>query len=418
MVCEAVARPLQSLRTMGAPKSRKSRRILLVDDEEALVWSLASRLAKARPDYLVETAHDGETALAKLHARNPDLLVADVRMPGMSGIELIVEARKSLPALPAIMITAFKTPEALHLARSAATSFLEKPFVFEHLLRLLDAALTGPVSGFSGAISVQTLPDVVQLYLLSHTVGALRIRHAGEEGEIWFREGAIVHAALSSGEEGEAALYDIMVWSGGDFSMRMGATPPRVSITANPTELLIESFRLLDERRHDGAGKPSGTGWTIAPPDTPELAEDISAPPVSADSRSENDLTQYPPTEPPMNIKDSLSKLNIIDGFLGAALVDSESGMVLGQEGGGPLNLEIAAAGNTEVVKAKRKTMHNLGLKESIEDILITLTKQYHMIRPLRARPTIFFYVALDRQRANLAMARLSLAEVERDLEV
>jgi predicted regulator of Ras-like GTPase activity (Roadblock/LC7/MglB family) len=119
-----------------------------------------------------------------------------------------------------------------------------------------------------------------------------------------------------------------------------------------------------------------------------------------------------------MNIKDSLPKLNQNAGFIGAALVDSESGMLLGQEGGGGLNLEVAAAGNTEVVRAKRKTMSNLALKDSIEDILISLNKAYHLIRPLRSRPTLFFYVALDRQRANLAMARIALADVEKDLTV
>lgn len=119
-----------------------------------------------------------------------------------------------------------------------------------------------------------------------------------------------------------------------------------------------------------------------------------------------------------MNIKDSLAKLNSIDGFVGAALVDSESGMLLGQEGGGALNLEVAAAGNTEVVRAKRKTMANLALKDGIEDILITLGKAYHIIRPLRGRPTLFFYLALDRTRANLAMARIGLADVEKELQV
>ena len=119
-----------------------------------------------------------------------------------------------------------------------------------------------------------------------------------------------------------------------------------------------------------------------------------------------------------MNVKDSLIKLNQIDGFIGAALVDAESGMLLGQEGGGPLNLEVAAAGNTEVVRAKRKAMGSLGVKDEIEDILITLSKQYHIIRPLRGRGVLFFYVALDRSRANLAMARIAIADVEKDLQV
>ena len=119
-----------------------------------------------------------------------------------------------------------------------------------------------------------------------------------------------------------------------------------------------------------------------------------------------------------MNVKESLAKLNQIDGFVGAALVDSESGMLLGQEGGGGMNLEVAAAGNTEVVKSTRKVMQNLGLRDAVEDILITLGKQYHLIRPLRSRPTLFFYLAVDRSRANLAMARLTLADIEKDLQV
>ena len=73
---------------------------------------------------------------------------------------------------------------------------------------------------------------------------------------------------------------------------------------------------------------------------------------------------------------------------------------------------------HTEVVRAKRKTMSNLSLKDTLEDLLITLGKQYHLIRPLRGRPTLFFYVVLDRPRANLAMARIALADVEKDLQV
>jgi hypothetical protein len=111
-------------------------------------------------------------------------------------------------------------------------------------------------------------------------------------------------------------------------------------------------------------------------------------------------------------INESLEKLQRLDGFIGTALVDSESGMTLGLLGGGSaLNLEVAAAGNTEVVRSKRKTMGSLNLKDEIEDILITLGKQYHLIRPMRSRPGVFFYLTVDRTRANLALARLTLAQ-------
>jgi hypothetical protein len=118
------------------------------------------------------------------------------------------------------------------------------------------------------------------------------------------------------------------------------------------------------------------------------------------------------------NFTECLERLQKLDGFIGAALVDADSGMTLATMGGGAgFNLEIAGAGNTEVVRSKRATMHSLGLKDEIEDILITLGKQYHLIRLMRARPGVFFYLALDRQRANLAMARLMLADSEKALQ-
>ncbi|HRI52144.1 MAG TPA: hypothetical protein PLW65_18350 [Pseudomonadota bacterium] len=117
------------------------------------------------------------------------------------------------------------------------------------------------------------------------------------------------------------------------------------------------------------------------------------------------------------NIKENLLKLEGTEGFVGAALADSDSGMCLGFVGGaGVLNMELAAASNAEVVRSKRKAMKALGLRDDIEDILITLGKQYHLIRPLKSRPAVFFYLALDRNRSNLAMARYALADAEREL--
>ena len=105
-----------------------------------------------------------------------------------------------------------------------------------------------------------------------------------------------------------------------------------------------------------------------------------------------------------------------MDGFLAAALVDAETGMVLGTEGNTALNMDVAAAANTEVVRAKRKAIAALALDDSIEDILITLGKQYHLIRPMKERPMVFFYVALDRAKANLGLARLGVADAEKSV--
>ena len=112
------------------------------------------------------------------------------------------------------------------------------------------------------------------------------------------------------------------------------------------------------------------------------------------------------------NLNDSLNELMTMDGALCAAVVDYSSGMMLGSVGSG-VDMELAAAGNTEVVRAKMKTMKALGLNDNIEDILITLGKQYHLIRPSQRLSGIFVYYVLDNSRANLALARRKVADVE-----
>ncbi|GII28907.1 hypothetical protein [Planotetraspora mira] len=121
------------------------------------------------------------------------------------------------------------------------------------------------------------------------------------------------------------------------------------------------------------------------------------------------------------NMDISLKEMMAVDGAVGAAVVDYGSGMALGTLGGSKdLDLQVAAAANTEVVKAKLRAMDALQLQDTIEDILITLGGQYHIIRPLAGRggKGLFLYLALDRSRANLAMARHQLRTIEDKLEV
>jgi hypothetical protein len=120
------------------------------------------------------------------------------------------------------------------------------------------------------------------------------------------------------------------------------------------------------------------------------------------------------------DVETSLKEALTIPGAIGAALVDYESGMTLGTAGGGEMDLEVAAAGNTDVVRAKMRTMEQLGLDDEIEDILITLGQAYHLIRLVRsARGTgLFFYLAISKGQANLAMARRQLQNIEQNLDL
>lgn len=110
-----------------------------------------------------------------------------------------------------------------------------------------------------------------------------------------------------------------------------------------------------------------------------------------------------------------------IDGAVGVALVDYTSGMALGTAGGGrDFDMNVAAAGNTDVVRAKLRAIELLGLEDTVEDILITLDSQYHLIRPITSRSGkgLFLYLALMKGRANLALARRQLRLIEENLDI
>lgn len=114
-------------------------------------------------------------------------------------------------------------------------------------------------------------------------------------------------------------------------------------------------------------------------------------------------------------IDESLRSLMALDGSVAACLVDFNTGMALGKVGT-VVDLDIAAAGNAEAVRANLKTVKALKLDDTIEDILITLDSQYHIIRPLATKAGLFVYVVLDKAKADLALARCRTTEVESNL--
>lgn len=402
--------------------------IILVDDEVELVRTTLMRMRKEFGEAYVQGTSDPREAASWIELERPAALVTDLRMPHMSGLELVSLAHARWGHVPTVLMTAVPTPQVHAGERSGTFAYLPKPFTFQRLRDEVQRLISTPASpSFSGAIAVTMLADVVQLYALSTPGGLLTVESPDGVGQLWLQRSSVVHATTEQ-SRGVEAVFEVLSWRSGRFHFAPGE-PPEQSITAGLNELLIESYRRNDERaagRDPNAEVDDGPSVdldeafaaldvaTEVPGAIPHPVQDAVPPPDGLPS-----LQPEAPEEQVManNVKESLTRLETIEGFIGAALVDSESGMCLGFVGGGAvLNLEVAGAANAEVVRSKRKAIKNLNLRDEIEDILISLGKQYHLIRPLKNRPTVFFYVAIDRARANLALARFNLSEVEKDI--
>jgi len=183
-------------------------------------------------------------------------------------------------------------------------------------------------------------------------------------------------------------------------------------LKAVPQEFPFRAGGALPVRgpRHARTGGP-GAPAPAAAPAPPEPTDPPTVPATRPVIRKDHTMGNVD-----VILKDAMQ----IDGAIGVALVDYESGMTLGQNGGTVINLEVAAAGNTDVVRAKLRTLDELGLQETIHDILITLDTQYHLIRMLTAADArgLFLYLVLDKSQADLDKARHQLATLERRLEL
>jgi predicted regulator of Ras-like GTPase activity (Roadblock/LC7/MglB family) len=121
-------------------------------------------------------------------------------------------------------------------------------------------------------------------------------------------------------------------------------------------------------------------------------------------------------------IAETLNASIQIDGVMGAALGDWNTGFALGQKSTDASfpesSLEQAIALNSEVIKAKIRARDTLKISDNIEDILITLDSQYHLIRMSETVKGVFFYLVLNREKANLGLARIKLREAEKNLQI
>jgi hypothetical protein len=112
------------------------------------------------------------------------------------------------------------------------------------------------------------------------------------------------------------------------------------------------------------------------------------------------------------SLEEVLEKLLSFDGALCVAVVDSQTGMILGKAGSG-VEIELAAAGASVILRARLASTKALGNTEKIDDLLISLTSQVQIIHPLPSNPSIFTYLIGDKSKASLAMARYKATEAD-----
>ncbi len=230
-----------------------AKRILVVDDEPNVVKSCARMLELE--GFEVQTASGGSEALALYKREHFDMALVDLRMPDMSGLEVLAALKEHDPNATAAIFTAYGTKEnAIEALRLGACEFLEKPLdakvVVATVRRVLEQRADKAVRGNLHSLS---LPNIIQINCTERNQAHLRLRHRQEEASVFFADGNVVHAVLGD-QAGEEAIYELLGWEDGEFELEMDVPPPARTITTNWSGLLLEGMRRIDE---------SAAGWDV-----------------------------------------------------------------------------------------------------------------------------------------------------------
>ncbi len=233
-------------------KSTKRRQILLVDDDVAFTSMLKDCfLSQGTGGWIVHTAENYLAALACLKVNSVDLVVLDIQMPIMDGLQFLTLLKRTRPGLPVVILTSMATENNRTFAlQNGAALFLDKTSVsdgIENIYSALETVAATPTQGFRGVLRQVGLTDVLQMECLGCKSSILEITtQDGSGGRIYISDGAIVHAEAGPGQ-GERALFDLLALPGGEFHLKPFAKPPRHTIDGHWESLIMEAARLHDE---------------------------------------------------------------------------------------------------------------------------------------------------------------------------
>ncbi|HEX4844946.1 MAG TPA: response regulator [Geothrix sp.] len=382
--------------------------VLVVDDEELFLRTALDGFAGSSSDLTVLTAKNGKLAAQILDDRHVDLVVTDLKMPEMDGYGLLSHMSRHHPGIPAIVMTAFGTPEIEgRLRNQGVTCVLDKPFDFPRLQKAVSQALSAMASGHLTGISLATFLQMIQI---ERKTCVVRVASKEGQGLLHFKEGQLIQAELGE-TSGDAAALTILAWEESVIELLKVRTPTRGQPMQSLPTLLMEACRIKDESRMNATSDPKPPP-SEAIPLTPEDLEDLL--PLKPSSST---LTSH--KEHPMAAADKLKELAQIDGFAGCGLFTptGEALAILGADG---VNLkDIGVLANNVLMNAQKASL-DMGTGRG-QQVHVEAEHAHILVRclnegtdPLRSMPgkAHIHLVMILKSDSSIGMAKLKIGSV------
>lgn len=271
--------------------------VLIVDDEKAFLLSLSEGLSQYSGQYTVFTAENGEAAIKILSAQHLDLVITDLKMDQMDGLQLLAVMNNQYPTIPTIVMTAFGTPEIEEkINKLGAVQYLEKPLTINQLADKIDECLQAGKKGYISRINISSF---VQILEIEGKTCTLTIKNAGNTGMLFFNQGKLIDAKTGT-LQGKNAALEIIGWETSEIAIHDICNRREKVINESLEHIVFKASILSDERKKN-----------VIKQDTKNLESDV---------RDSQPQTVHLTEETVMSIKEKLQQFSSLEGFAGVGL--------------------------------------------------------------------------------------------------
>lgn len=386
--------------------------ILIVDDEPRLLKSIQAGLKIHKDRLDVITALNGEEAVDLLESMPVDLMITDLKMPKMDGFELLAHISSHYPGLPAIVMTAFSTPDIeKQVEDSNSLKLLDKPIDFDELADSIFEALKR--SEEEGSLTGISLPSFLQLLKTEQKTCLIEVTSGNSKGYIYFNQGELCSAVYGD-TKGDEAVYGMLMLDDVEIRIKRHVKKKYKKTIETPLfALLLEGMQRKDEILSEHT-VTSVTGPVAEKKNQKEI--DVTGP-MDSQSAQVNFIEQG--EENMSVVNDSLSRLSDVEGFLAVGIFTPNGEMAAQLNNSGLKLAEIGSMANDVLLKAQKATdMMDVGRGQVVHieapkaQILARCLNENTDFSTTEAGKAHLHMVLVLAKDGNLAMAKMKLGSI------
>lgn len=352
-----------------------TQKILLVDDEQDfldLYQEMLTQHLSTLPD--VRTANNGSRALSMLESEQFAILILDLHMPKMDGLQVLAIARRKYPELRVVVLTGVRDEQFRTRAYAMGVDqYWIKPETDQEMglfMESIETLLSAQgQTGFRGVQS-KSLVDIIQLECLSQNSAMLKISNGAVEGKIWIHKGEVIDAE-AVGLTAEPAFQRILTWKAGSFEvLPPDAARPRKIFTSYQG-LLLNTAQAMDEAASQVV--TPGVGDEAAASQTSVLLAEISQLPgvefvVTSITHRKKTTQEFWGIENPKPVSQLMEQIFTQFGQIGERLQIGEMQQVIGS--GPQRKAALARCGDTKLCVGFNASVASEELRETMKTIL------------------------------------------------